>query len=224
MGEDVLVGEGHVRHDEVHPDDVGDRRGLALVLGADLAGLLQPFVAEERVRRHCGAPSSSVSVAARASMPRPEPCGRRNPTRLAGRLPVRDRSRHPRCRALFGRRRRPRRARSCTASPATPSRCAGSRSRWPTRGSPWRCRLLPGHGTDIADMVDDPVGGLVRRCRDGLHRAGGPQRRRRGRRPLHGGDARRVAGRAPSRDRGAGRRQPAALAARRGHACRSSRR
>ena len=61
------------------------------------------------------------------------------------------------------------------------------------------------------------VGALVRRRRGGLHRARGAQRRRRGRGPLHGRDARRVAGRAPSRDRGAGRRQPAALASGRGH-------
>ena len=50
--QDVVLGEGHVGHHEVHAHLVGDRRRLALVLGADLAGLIQPFVAEERVRRH----------------------------------------------------------------------------------------------------------------------------------------------------------------------------
>ena len=42
--------------------------------------------------------------------------------------------------------------------------------------------LLPGHGTDVADMAPDPLGGLGGRGRGGATPAGGALRRGRGRR------------------------------------------
>ena len=110
VGEDVLVGEGDRGHDQVHADGVGDRWGLALELGADGARLVEPSVAEERVRRHVGV-LLTCSLRSRWDLvrPAPEPGGRRNPTLPAGRLPTRDASHHARCRGIFGDRRRPRR-------------------------------------------------------------------------------------------------------------------
>ena len=82
--------------------------------------------------------------------------------------------------------------------------------------------LLPGHGTEIADMLPTRWEDWSDAAEAAYTGAGGAQRRRRGRGALHGRDAERVAGRAPPRDRRHRRRQPAPGAARRRHARRSS--
>ena len=137
--------EGHRGHDQVHADGVGDRQRLALVLGADLAGLVQPLVAEERVRRHgvCSFVSVVVGLVGDAPSP-PEPSGRRNPTRLAGRLPVRDRPHSSPALSPIPPPATPAARWSCTGSPATPSRCAGWPWPWPTPGFTVELPLLPG--------------------------------------------------------------------------------
>ena len=156
--------------------------------------------------------------------PAPEPSGRRNPSRLAGRLPLRDCLHHPRCRALFRHRRHPRRAGPArvhrqSAVHARPRPGVGRR-----RASRVEMPLLPGHGTHIEDMLDTrwddwsaaaeaAYTELAARS-DGVVVVGLSM----------GGTAERLAGRAPPRDRRHRRRQPAPLAARRRHASASSRR
>ena len=81
-----------------------------------------------------------VVVGAGPRLPRPEPSGRRNPTRLAGRLPVRGCFHSSPVPSPIPRLATPAVHSSCTASPATRSRSAAWRWRWPTPASPSRCR------------------------------------------------------------------------------------
>ena len=52
----VALPERHVLDDLVHPDAHRDRGDLVLVLGADLAGLRQPLVTQERILVHATTP------------------------------------------------------------------------------------------------------------------------------------------------------------------------